>query len=56
VGSEMCIRDRDKVGFFQLFESPGPLAFPTDELVLAALRDGAIRLIPESPAILCELL
>ena len=48
--------DLDKLGFIPLFESPGPLAFPTDELVLAALRDGAIRLIPESPAILCELL
>lgn len=40
--------DLDKVDFFPLTAPPAPLAFPTDELVLAELRAGKVGLIPES--------
>jgi 8-oxo-dGTP diphosphatase len=34
--------------FFSLTAPPQPLAFPTDALVLAELRQGKVRLIPDS--------
>jgi len=40
--------DLDRVGFFGLSSPPAPLAFPTDEMVLAELRTGKLRSIPES--------
>jgi 8-oxo-dGTP diphosphatase len=40
--------DLDRVGFFGLASPPSPLAFPTDAVVLAELRDGKIGLIPDS--------
>ncbi len=40
--------DLDQVSFFPLSSPPAPLAFPTDEIVLAELREGKIELIPDS--------
>lgn len=40
--------DLDRVGFFGLSAPPSPLAFPTDELVLAEMRGGKFALIPDS--------
>lgn len=40
--------DLDRVGFFALSSPPSPLAFPTDEVVLAEMRDGKIELISDS--------
>ncbi|HEX9883169.1 MAG TPA: hypothetical protein VGA79_04310, partial [Desulfobaccales bacterium] len=40
--------DLDAAAFFPLTAPPSPLAFPTDELVLAELRAGKARLIPDS--------
>ncbi|MBM4284308.1 MAG: NUDIX hydrolase [Deltaproteobacteria bacterium] len=40
--------DLDAADFFPLSDPPSPLAFPTDELVLAELRRGKASLIPES--------
>jgi ADP-ribose pyrophosphatase YjhB (NUDIX family) len=40
--------DLDQVGFYPLSSPPAPLAFPTDELVLAELRGGSAKLIPDS--------
>ncbi len=40
--------DLDQVSFYPLSSPPAPLAFPTDEVVLAELRAGKIKLIPES--------
>jgi 8-oxo-dGTP diphosphatase len=42
--------DLDRVDFFPLRSPPAPLAFPTDEAVLAELREGKIGLIPDSEA------
>ncbi len=41
--------DLDAVQFYPLDAPPAPLAFPTDSLVLAELRQGKARLIPELP-------
>jgi 8-oxo-dGTP diphosphatase len=38
--------DLAEVGFFPLAEPPRSLAFPTDELVLAELREGKFMLVP----------
>jgi ADP-ribose pyrophosphatase YjhB (NUDIX family) len=40
--------DLDRAEFFPLEAPPAPLAFPTDALVLAALKAGKLALIPES--------
>ncbi len=40
--------DLDAAAFFPLTAPPSPLTFPTDELVLAELRAGKARLIPDS--------
>jgi 8-oxo-dGTP diphosphatase len=40
--------DLDRVDFLPLSSPPGPLAFPTDELILAELQEGKIKLIPDS--------
>ncbi|MFZ5450047.1 MAG: NUDIX domain-containing protein [Thermodesulfobacteriota bacterium] len=40
--------DLQAVEFFPLASPPQPLAFPTDALVLAELREGGAGLIPES--------
>jgi 8-oxo-dGTP diphosphatase len=40
--------DLDRAGFFPLSSPPAPLAFPTDAVVLAELREGKMALIPES--------
>jgi 8-oxo-dGTP diphosphatase len=40
--------DLDAGAFFPLEAPPSPLAFPTDELVLAELRAGKVELIPDS--------
>lgn len=40
--------DLDRVGFFGLSTPPAPLAFPTDEMVLAELRAGKLWSLPES--------
>lgn len=40
--------DLDQVGFFPISSPPAPLAFPTDEVVLAELRTGKLESIPES--------
>jgi len=40
--------DLSEVAFLPLDAPPSPLAFPTDELVLAELRAGKARLIPDS--------
>jgi len=40
--------DLDQAAFFPVSAPPAPLAFPTDELVAAALRAGQVGLIPES--------
>ncbi|MHB8067725.1 MAG: NUDIX domain-containing protein [Desulfobaccales bacterium] len=41
--------DLDEVRFYPLDAPPAPLAFPTDALVLAELKKGKARLIPELP-------
>lgn len=41
--------DLDEVRFYPLDAPPAPLAFPTDALVLAELKQGKARLIPELP-------
>jgi ADP-ribose pyrophosphatase YjhB (NUDIX family) len=43
--------DLDRVGFFGLPSPPAPLAFPTDELVLAELQAGKLALVPDSGVI-----
>jgi 8-oxo-dGTP diphosphatase len=40
--------DLDDARFFPLNAPPGPLAFPTDQVVLEELRAGKLRLIPDS--------
>jgi ADP-ribose pyrophosphatase YjhB (NUDIX family) len=40
--------DLVEVAFFPLAEPPQPLAFPTDALVLAELREGKVELVPDS--------
>ena len=40
--------DLDRVDFFPLPSPPALLAFPTDEVVLAELREGKLALIPDS--------
>lgn len=40
--------DLDQVEFFPLSRPPRLLAFPTDRLVLAELRAGKLKLVPES--------
>jgi len=40
--------DLSEVAFFPLEAPPQPLAFPTDELVLAELRAGKVELVPAS--------
>jgi 8-oxo-dGTP diphosphatase len=40
--------DLDRAGFFPLSSPPAPLAFPTDEEVLAELREGKMALVPDS--------
>ncbi len=40
--------DLDDARFFPLNAPPGPLAFPTDEVVLEELKAGKWRLVPES--------
>ncbi len=40
--------DLDAVACFPLNAPPRPLAFPTDELVLAALQAGKLELVPAS--------
>lgn len=40
--------DLDEACFFPLIAPPSPLAFPTDEVVLAELKSGKWRLIPDS--------
>jgi len=41
--------DLDRVDFFPLLSPPAPLAFPTDEVVLAELREGKMGMIPDFP-------
>ncbi len=41
--------DLAEVRFYPLDAPPAPLAFPTDALVLAELKQGKARLIPELP-------
>lgn len=49
VGGELAPGDDlDDARFFPLDAPPRPLAFPTDEVVLAELRAGKARLIPDS--------
>jgi ADP-ribose pyrophosphatase YjhB (NUDIX family) len=40
--------DLAEAAFFPLTAAPRPLAFPTDELVLEALREGKVALVPDS--------
>jgi 8-oxo-dGTP diphosphatase len=40
--------DLAEVAFFPLAEPPQPLAFPTDAVVLAELREGKVALVPDS--------
>ncbi len=40
--------DLKEVAFFPLDAPPAPLAFPTDALVLAELREGKLDLIPDA--------
>jgi 8-oxo-dGTP diphosphatase len=40
--------DLAEVAFFPLSEPPQPLAFPTDAVVLAELREGKVELVPDS--------
>jgi 8-oxo-dGTP diphosphatase len=40
--------DLDRAGFFPLSLPAAPLAFPTDEEVLAELREGKMALVPDS--------
>jgi 8-oxo-dGTP diphosphatase len=40
--------DLSEAAFFPLAAPPRPLAFPTDELVLAELREGKLKLVPNS--------
>ncbi len=40
--------DLDRVDFFPLTSPPAPLAFPTDEVVLAELREGKIGMVRDS--------
>jgi 8-oxo-dGTP diphosphatase len=46
-GSLRAADDLDRVAFFPLASPPAPLAFPTDEAVLAELREGKLALVPE---------
>jgi 8-oxo-dGTP diphosphatase len=41
--------DLAEARFFPLKAPPGPLAFPTDALVVAELKQGKVQLLPDSP-------